>query len=154
MGWCHRGRIRTVEGMPVPGRGVVLLGWFEELRHAGCLIRPSTEDTPRSTVPGMIPAPPPGWTQRFSANLVVYEAPDGGSRIRCHQQMPLEPISRAVARVAGDARIEDRRRVVSGEGEYGALCRVGERVVAALFADAHAIVIEAARVTRMLCSIS
>ncbi|MBS1123062.1 MAG: hypothetical protein H6Q90_5290 [Deltaproteobacteria bacterium] len=142
MGRWHRGRIRTVEGVPVPGPGVVLLGWFEELRHAAYLIRPSSEDTPCSTVPGMIPAAPRGWTQRFSANLVVYEAPDGGSRIRCHQQMPLEPISKAVARVAGDARIEDTRRVVSGEGEYGALCRVGERVVAVLFADAHAIVIE------------
>lgn len=91
----------------------------------------------------MIPAPPHGWTQRFSANLVVYEAPDGGSRIRCHQQMRLEPISQVVARIASGARIEGTTRVVSDEGEYGALCRVaGERVVAALFADADAIVIE------------
>ena len=56
--------------------------------------------------------------------------------------MPLEPISRAVARVAGDSRLEGTRRVVSAEGEYGALCRVGERAVAVLFADTHAIVIE------------
>jgi len=108
------------------------------------MVTTDPEDTPRSKVEGMIPAPPPGWTQRFSANLVVYEAPDGGSRIRCYQEASLEPISRVVARVAGPARIEATSTIVNAEGEYGALCRVGGgRIVGVLFADAHALVIEA-----------
>lgn len=101
----------------------------------------------------MLPLAPPGWTQRFSGDLVVYEAPDAGSRVRCHQRVPLAPLSRLIAGAVGGAawRVVARDAVVTAEGEYGALARVAvemrgaavERSVAAVFGDSDAVVIEA-----------
>ncbi len=107
---------------------------------------------PRVVRRGMIPAAPLGWTQRCSANLVVYEAPDGANRVRCYQNLPLEPVSKAVARVLGDSRIEEVTRVVTAEGEYGALCRVdGARVVGSCSRIRARSSWKAARNTRLSC---
>jgi hypothetical protein len=98
----------------------------------------------RSNVHIVIPAPPLGWTQRFSAHLILYEAPDRQSRIRCFQHLPLEPVSRTVARISR-GEVATLAKVVSAEGEYGALCTTtAERVVGVLFADTSALAIEAA----------
>ncbi|MFN0248474.1 MAG: hypothetical protein ACKV2T_16395 [Kofleriaceae bacterium] len=95
----------------------------------------------------MVPGPPSGWKQRFSADVVVYEAPDGESRIRCFQGVPLEPLSQIVRRVTGPTEmpIDSTRSLVSAEGEYGAVCCVGGRIVGVLFGDATAIALEAPR---------
>lgn len=103
----------------------------------------------------MIFTAPAGWRQHFGANVVLFEAPGGAGRIRCHERAPLEPLSRVIARaLAGDVErwiVDDTSAVVTAEGEYGAFSRIttrtgGEpqiRFVGAVFADEFAVVLEA-----------
>lgn len=100
----------------------------------------------------VVPPPPAGWTQSFSGDLVVYEAPRGGNRIRCYLRAPLESLSRAIERLAGPPAtwtVEEVKALVTVEGEYGGLARVAmreqkrARAIGMVFGDVDAIVLDA-----------
>src|SRR5687768_5430886 len=102
----------------------------------------------------MILAPPAGWKQHFGAQVVLFEAPGGAGRIRCHPRVPLAPLSQLVTRaLAGEVDrwiVEDTSAVVTAEGEYGAFSRISARAgsatqlhyVGVVFAEDFAVILE------------